>query len=136
MDVRAYSSLALIGATVAGLAVASAPANAGPGDEITVSAIKKVGDSHVIEVPFDDLDLSQPSHVRLLKSRLNVAAGRVCSAKLYAPELSSFEQSECFLAALGDANWQLRRASKRAREIQVTGHSAIAPIRIAIRAAF
>ena len=107
-----------------------------PNDEIAVYAIKKVGNSNVVEVPFDDLNLSQPADVRQLRQRVEVAANQVCAPGLYVPQLTEFRQSECLVSALDGASWQLRRAAKRAREIQLTGRSSIPPIAIAMRVGF
>lgn len=107
-----------------------------PNEEIAVYAIKKIGDSNVIEVPYADLDLSQPGDVRQLRQRVGVAAGQVCAPRLYTPELTEFRQSECVLGALDGASWQLHRAAKRAREIQRTGSSSIPPVVVALRVGF
>ena len=111
-------------------------ARADPRQDITVNAPKKVGESNVVEVSYADLDLSQRSQVRQLRHRVWTAAGQVCAPRLYTPELSAFDQNACVLAALDDAGWQIRRAEKRARELRLTGRSSIAPVAIAIRAAF
>ena len=120
----------------AALALVSTPAPAQPGDEITVFAVRQIGDRRVIEVPYQDLDLSRPAQVDILRLRVDTAARQGCSIGLYQPTLTPNEQRGCIEDAIGGAAPQLKRAQKRAWEIARTGHSSIPAVAIAVAAGF
>lgn len=112
------------------------PALAGPADEIRVFALKQVGDSYVIEVPYNDLDLRRPAEVKVLAARVNRAIHQVCSAEVFTPALSEYGVRACMEKASSVTETQLWHARKRAVEFARAGHSSLPELAIAVRVAY
>lgn len=134
-------SSAIIRCTIFAAAMVAAPAAAAdPGQstnpDITVFAARPVADRYVIEIPVADLDLSRPSDIVRLRTRVGLAARQGCAIRLYDPPLTANEHRGCVEDAVGGAASQLRRAERRALEIARTGRSSIPPVVIALSTGF
>ena len=125
---------AATGVTIAILAGATSAALAQ--DAVTVQAVRPFPEVFVARVSNADLNLAQMSGRQTLVMRVKAATHVVCNAQIYRPTLDICEQLACRIGALASANPQIRRAVQRATQIAANGHSAIAPVAIAIRFAF
>jgi len=126
---------AILAATLFTL-TSQAPLAAQEQTPITVSALKRMGDAFIIEVPYRDLDLSRIEGVAALRHRVDAAAHTGCSTKQFEPALTDNERRGCIDDAVGGAIPQMQRAKRRAIEIARSGHSSIPPVAIAMRIGF
>jgi UrcA family protein len=86
-------------------------------------------------VPFADLNLAERRDQSRLRARVAGAVKRVCLFENGRAGLQVSSYTHCSNGAWDDANPQIAQAVTRAREIALTGHSAIpaATIRITAR---
>lgn len=130
---RFNTTVAVLSGVAASLAFA-VPASAGQDNPVIVKA-EPIEGLHSERVTYADLNLAERRDERRLKLRVAGAVQRVCLFEHGRSGLQDSGYTRCSGEAWDGANPQIAQAVARAREIALTGYSAIPATAITIRVA-
>lgn len=134
MLTRLNVSFAVLSGVAASLTIVSPAVAAGQDKPVVVYAEPQEG-LRTERVSYADLDLAERKGENRLRLRVAGAVKRVCLFENGRSGLQDSGYTRCSGEAWDGANPQIAQAVARAREIALTGHSAIPATAIAIRVA-
>jgi UrcA family protein len=133
MLTRLNVSVAVMSGVAASLTITSPALAAGQDNPVVVYAEPQEG-VRTERVSYTDLNLTEQGDHRRLRQRVAGAVKRVCLFENGRSGLQDRGYTRCSNDAWGDANSQIAQAVTRAREIALTGQSAIPATAIRITA--
>lgn len=129
MRTQGSLSAAVLSGVAASLFIASAASAIEP-----VVVYGAPAESKTVDVRFDDLDLVNARHEKLLTRRVAAAVRKVCDIG-EGPGIRRQDYLRCADGAWDDAQPQIAAAVERARQLASTGRTTLAANMITVRAA-